>query len=397
MPRLNVLGTFEELEKTETYMKLKLHTKKRFHYLNITAEVINERKVGFSSISILIKNYRVHRLLAISTLITILTKFNGFRIIWVIKRHPMKKPLTLAEEWKRYRAFNEDFQASSMKIKVPKELAMNENYNETTLRDIQTDINAKLMDIIEEPIEINVNVEGKDSIYESEDEISALGTTNEERIDLDLSEDFETLSDEHIKINSPQSSDLDDVWSSAETYSSGHEDAKQSPIQHEEQYEDELISDEKATEVHEIKRKIDEDELSPRNYKLKPIQEDDFNGVEKESSSPLMNSFIPQANMDEQSNQALETFHSSSSSLLESSIMKHSGMDSSDYENQTEPWIDLYLVLDSPFPLDNEKLNKIMEQPFRQINYSVNTFDRMYYIDEVGIDENDYGLISFIR
>lgn len=91
MPRLNVLGTFEELENTNAYSKFKLRPKRRFHYLHITAEVINEMNTSFSSISILIKNYRVHRLLTISTLITTLTKFYGFRIIWVIKRHPMKK------------------------------------------------------------------------------------------------------------------------------------------------------------------------------------------------------------------------------------------------------------------------------------------------------------------
>lgn len=204
MPRLNVLGTFEELENTNAYSKFKLRPKRRFHYLHITAEVINEIKTSFTSISILIKNYRVHNLLTISTLITTLTEFYGFRVIWVIKRHPMKKPSTITEEHK---------DAYGSRTKLSKE----GKSNETTTCEDRINLNQPLMDINKDSSDIDI--EGNDSIYEHEDVLSSLEIINGKRLDMD------GLEEEDIKSNSSQyTEDLDNIWLNIEPSSPTHKD-----------------------------------------------------------------------------------------------------------------------------------------------------------------------------
>lgn len=329
MPRLNVLGTFEELENTNAYSKFELRPKKRFHYLHITAEVINDMKTCFSSISILIKNYRVHRLLAISTLITTLTKFYGFRIIWVIKRHPMKNPSSITEEWKKYKEEHRDAYESKEPSTEP---SKEEKSDGTTIREVRINLNQQLMDI------------NKDSIYGPEDDLSSIGLIDERL--------------EDVKSNSSHyAEDIDNIWSPTQPISN-------------------------AMEPDEM------DELSPRDYKLNPIQTKDNS---EERHGPLS---VPPEHPEDHSSLTLET---SSSLSVESSTSRYNGTESSVSENKNTPNIDLYLVLDGPYQLSVEILNKIMEQPFKQINYSVDTFDRIYYINEVGTDEIDYGLVSFIE
>ena len=158
--------------------------------------------------------------------------------------------------------------------------------------------------------------------------------------------------------------------------------------------------DGKTFELDEIEQRTDElDELSSREYKLNPIQtKDNSNEIQKNENQQAgeiyIPSLVPVIPPESRSSLTLET---SSSLSVDDSTPRHHGKETYITENQTEPNIDLYLVLDGPCQLNIEKLNKIMEQPFKQINYSVDTFDRIYYINEVGIDENDYGLVSFIE
>ena len=391
MPRLNVLGTFEELENTNAYSKFKLRPKRRFHYLHITAEVINEMNTSFSSISILIKNYRVHRLLAISTLITTLTKFYGFRIIWVIKRHPMKKLST--EEHK-------DAYEPGTKLKAQEELSKEEKSNETTMREVRINLNQPLMDIIKDSSDIDI--EGDDSIHE--DDLSSLGIINGRCLDMDLL-DFDRLEDMKSDV-SHYTEDLDDIWLNIEPSSPTHKDEQDNQsinlqlIDNENSNMIKSTQDGKAFEMDGIERRTDEmDELSPRDYNLNPFQtKDNSNEIQKnekqqtgERCVPTLVIPIPPEDL------SSLTFETSSTLSVESSVPRYNGIDSSVSENKNVPNIDLYLVLDAPYQLNIEKLNKIMEQPFKQINYSVDIFDRIYYINEVGIDENDYGLFSFIE
>lgn len=380
MPRLNVLGTFEELENTNAYSKFKLRPKRRFHYLHITAEVINEIKTSFSSISILIKNYRVHHLLAISTLITTLTEFYGFRVIWVIKRHPMEKPSTITEEHK---------DAYGSRTKLSKE----EKTNGTTTYEVRMNLNRPLMDINKDSSDIDI--EGNDSIYEHEDVLSSLGIINGKRLDMD------GLEEEDIKSNSSHyTEDLDNTWLNIEPSSPTHKDEQDNQsinLQLIDKKENSNMikstQDGKAFELDEM------DELSPRDYELNPIQtKANSNEIQKNENQQAgerhVPSLVPPIPPEDHSSLSFET---SSSLSVESSTPRYNGTDSSVSENKNTPNIDLYLVLDGSYQLNIEELNKIMEQPFKQINYSVDTFDRIHHINEVGIDENDYGLISFIE
>lgn len=387
MPRLNVLGTFEELENTNAYLKFKLRPKRRFHYLHIIAEVINEIKTSFSSISILIKNYRDHHLLTISTLITTLTEFYGFRVIWVIKRHPMKKPSTITEEHK---------DAHESRTKLSKE----GKSNETTTCEVRMNLNQPLMDINKDSSDIDI--EGDDSIYEHEDVLSSLGIINGKRLDMD------GLEEEDIKSNSSHyTEDLDNTWLNIEPSSPTHKDEQDNQsinLQLIDKKENSNMikstQDGKAFELDEIEQRTDEmDELSPRDYELNPIQtKDNSNEIQKNENQQAVErhvpSLVPPIPPEDHSSLTIET---SSSISVESSTPRYNGTDSSVSENKNTPNIDLYLVLDSSYQLNIEELNKIMKQPFKQINYSVDTFDRIHHINEVGIDENDYGLISFIE
>ena len=380
MPQLNVLGTFEELENTNAYSKFKLRPKRRFHYLHITVEVINEIKTSFTSISILIKNYRVHHLLAISTLITTLTKFHGFRIIWVIKRHPMKK--------------HKDAYESRTKLSKEKKS------NETTTCEVRMNLNQPLMDINKNSSDIDI--EGNDSIYEHEDVLSSLGIINGKRLDMD------GLEEEDIKSNSSHyTEDIDNTWLNIEPSSPTHKDEQdnQSINLHliDKKENSNVIKstqDGKAFELDEIEQRTDElDELSPRDYELNPFQtKDNSNEFQKNENQQTGERYIPSLvpPIPPEDNSSL-SFETSSSLSVESSTPRYNGTDSSVSENKNTPNIDLYLVLDGSYQLNIEELNKIMEQPFKQINYSVDTFDRIHYINEVGIDENDYGLNSFIE
>ena len=141
------------------------------------------------------------------------------------------------------------------------------------------------------------------------------------------------------------------------------------------------------------------DELSPRDYKLNPFQtKDNSNEIQKNENQQAEERYVPSLvpPIPPEDHSSL-TFETSSTLSVESSVPRYNRIDSSVSKNKNVPNIDLYLVLDGPSQLNIEKLNKIMEQPFKQINYSVDTFDRIYYINEVGIDENDYGLVSFIE
>lgn len=384
MPRLNVLGMFEELENTNAYSKFKLRPKRRFHYLHITAEVINEMNTSFSSISILIKNYRVHRLLAISTLITTLTKFHGFRIIWIIKRHPMKKLST--EKHK-------DTYEPGTKLKAQEELSKEEKSNETTMREVRINLNQPLMDI---------NNEGNDSIHESEDDLNSFEIINGRRLDMD-SLDFDRLEDMKSDV-SHYTEDPDDIWLNIEPSSPTHKDNQSINLQLIDKKENSNVikstKDGKAFEMDGIERRTDEmDELSPRDYKLNPFQtKDKSNEIQKNENQQAEERCVPSlVSPISHENHSSLTFETSSSLSVESSSPRHNRTNSSVSEHKNVPNIDLYLVLDAPYQLNIEKLNKIMEQPFKQINYSVDIFDRIYYINEVGIDENDYGLVSFIE
>ena len=365
MPRLNVLGTFEELENTNAYSKFKLRPKRRFHYLHITAEVINEIKTSFTSISILIKNYRVHHLLAISTLITTLTKFYGFRIIWVIKRHPIKKPSTITEEHK---------DAHESRTKLSKE----GKSSGTTTCEVRMNLNQPLMDI------------NKDSSDIEEDVLSSLGIINGKRLDMD------GLEEEDIKSNSSHyTEDIDNTWLNIEPSIRTHKDDQDNQLIDKKENSNVIKStqDGKAFELDEM------DELSPRDYELNPFQtKDNSNEFQKNESQQTGERYIPSLvpPIPPEDNSSL-TFETSSSLSAESSTPRYNGTDSSVSENKNTPNIDLYLVLDGSYQLNIEELNKIMEQPFKQINYSVDTFDRIHYINEAGIDENDYGLNSFIE
>lgn len=387
MPRLNVLGTFEELENTNAYSKFKLRPKRRFHYLHITAEVINEIKTSFTSISILIKNYRVHHLLAISTLITTLTEFYGFRVIWVIKRHPMEKPSTITEEHK---------DAYGSRTKLSKE----GKTNGTTTCEVRINLNQPLMDINKDSSDIDI--EGNDSIYEHEDVLSSLEIINGKPLDMD------GLEEEDIKSNSSYyTEDLDNIWFNIEPSSPTHKDEQDNQsINHQliDKKENSNVikstQDGKVFELDEIEQRTDEmDELSPRDYELNPIQtKANSNEIQKNENQQAgerhVPSLVPPIPPEDHTSLAIET---SSSLSVEISTPRYNGTDSSVSENKNTPNIDLYLVLDSSYQLNIEELNKIMEQPFKQINYSVDTFDRIHHINEVGIDENDYGLITFIE
>lgn len=387
MPRLNVLGTFEELENTNAYSKFKLRPKRRFHYLHITAEVINEIKTSFTSISILIKNYRDHHLLAISTLITTLTEFYGFRVIWVIKRHPMEKPSTITEEHK---------DAYGSRTKLSKE----GKSNGTTTCEDRINLNQPLMEINKDSSDIDI--EGDDSIYEHEDVLSSLGIINGKRLDID------GLEEEDIKSNSSHyTEDLDNIWLNIEPSRPTHKDEQDNQsINHQliDKKENSNVikstQDGKAFELDEIEQRTDEmDELSPRDYELNPIQtKANSNEIQKNVNQQAVERHVPPLVSpippEDHSSLAIET---SSSLSVEISTPRYNGTDSSVSENKNTPNIDLYLVLDGSYQLNIEELNKIMEQPFKQINYSVDTFDRIHHINEVGIDENDYGLISFIE
>lgn len=384
MPRLNVLGTFEELENTNAYSKFKLRTRKRFHYLHITVEVINEMNTSFSSISILIKNYRVHRLLAISTLITTLINFHGFGIIWIIKRHPIKKLSTVTDEHK-------DVYESGTKIKVPNELPKDEKSNGTTTHEDRINPNQPLMDINED----SSDNEGNDSTYEPEDDLNSFEIINGRRLDMDLL-DFDRLED--MKSNSSHyTEDLDDIWLNIEPLSPTHKDEQDN-----QSINPQLIDKkENSTVIKSTQdgKALELDELSPRDYKLNPFQtKDNSNEIQKNENQQAEERYVPSLvpPIPPEDHSSL-TFETSSTLSVESSVPRYNGTDSSVSKNINVPNIDLYLVLDAPYQLNIEKLNKIMEQPFKQINYSVDTFDRIYYINEVGIDENDYGLVSFIE
>lgn len=384
MPRLNVLGTFEELENTNAYSKFKLRPKRRFHYLHITAEVINEMNTSFSSISILIKNYRVHRLLAISTLITTLTKFYGFRIIWVIKRHPMKKLST--EKHK-------DTYEPGTKLKAQEELSKEEKLNETTMREDRINLNQPLMDINKD----SSDNEGDDSIHEPEDDLNSFEIINRRRLDVD-SLDFDRLEDMKSDV-SHYTEDLDNIWLNIEPLSPTHKDEQDNQSINLQLIDNENSNVIKSTQDGNERRTDEMDELSPRDYKLNPFQtKDNSNEIQKNENQQAEERCVPSlVPLIPHEDHSSLTFETSSLLSVESSIPRHNGTDSSVSENKNVPNIDLYLVLDAPYQLNIEKLNKIMEQPFKQINYSVDIFDRIYYINEVGIDENDYGLVSFIE
>ena len=427
MPRLNVLGTFEEIENNyaytttpgsshghtytttpgsshgHTYTKFKLHPRRRFRYLHITIEVINEMKTCFSSISISIKNYKVHHLLTISMLILTLTKFHGFRVLWVIKRHPMIKPSPVSDEWKRYKALHKDVQASTTRVKVPEELMERKNSNEMKLHQVQTNIDNTLMKIIEDiPV---IDNEGKDSIY-TEDELNPLGIINEEQVDMDIIEDFEASPDEEHSTDKLHSNeDSADIWLNIDSSDSGHENtlgqasSSNKPIGVHETQDDTKSKEENPFELKGIKHDEALDELSSHNYGLNPVQSsDDSNEIKQKQDKHFEASTSPSikpTSIDNHHSLALANSHSSSS-LIDSSTPRHNETESSTSEHKNEPYINLYIVLDSPYQMNMEKLNKIMEQPFQRINYSVDKFDQIHFINEIGIDENDYGLVSFI-
>lgn len=260
------------------------------------------------------------------------------------------------------------------------------------MREVRINLNQPLMNINKDSSDIDI--EGNDSIHDHEDDLNSFEIINGRCLDVDLL-DFDKLEDMKSDV-SHYTEDLDDIWLNIEPSSPTHKDNQSINLQLIDNEDSNVIKstqDGKAFEMDGM------DELSPCDYKLNPFQtKDNSNEIQKNENQQVgercVSSLVSPIPPEDLSSL---TFETSSTLSVESSVPRYNGTDSSVSKNINVPNIDLYLVLDAPYQLNIEKLNKIMEQPFKQINYSVDIFDRIYYINEVGIDENDYGLFSFIE
>ena len=92
MPRLKDIGNFEDVEISENYLKYHFKTIPIYNYIHVDLEVSKGWRANFSSITLSVDDYENKDLFFVSMFISILVKFHGFKIIWIIKRRQITKP-----------------------------------------------------------------------------------------------------------------------------------------------------------------------------------------------------------------------------------------------------------------------------------------------------------------